>query len=168
MLAQNTLYLIGVDALIGDGKWSNTRGSVGPGWKTRIFWTKSLASLHFLRFNNNGGMFTRQRCKCFDICPPLVYQLSASYHGSSDRTLKCSQPRDLLNNHTTWFSMFQTGINSPFTISTATICLWCSRLLEWLEICHLLSNKSNANKSKSLKSQKWNIWNCLKTGNSRP
>ena len=31
MLAQNTLFLIGVDALIGDGKWSNTRGSVGRG-----------------------------------------------------------------------------------------------------------------------------------------
>ena len=89
------------------------------GWPVIVTWI--LASLHFLRFNNNGMMFTRQRCKCFDICPPLVYQLSVSYHGSSDRTLQCSQSWDLLNNHTNRFSMFQTGINSPFTISNATI-----------------------------------------------
>ena len=36
MLAQNTLFLIGVDALIGDGKWSNTRGSLG-GMKDKNF-----------------------------------------------------------------------------------------------------------------------------------
>ena len=119
MLAQNTLLLIGVDALIGDGKWSNTRGSVG-GVKNKNFLNLIFGIVTFLTIQQLR-MFTWQRCKCFDICPPSVHQLSASYHGSSDKTLQCSQSWDLLNNHTTQFSMFQTGINSPFSISTATI-----------------------------------------------
>ena len=41
MLAENTLFLIGVDALIGDGKWSNTRVSVG-GMKNKDFFELDL------------------------------------------------------------------------------------------------------------------------------
>ena len=146
-----------------------TRGDHWGGWRTRTFWLHLWHRYISYDSTITGGCLRGRGANV------LISVRLLSINSQRLITVHRIEPCNVHNHGIFWiiiqtqFSMFQTGINSPFSISTATILFFLMfKIARVIKNLPFAFKQPNANKSKSLKSQKWNIWNCLKTGNSRP